>query len=157
VSFPSPPFPCHPRLTPRRIENYSILIATCAPVVRLFLRIFIDVRRGGGTYGGGSRSNPGAHGDSASRAKAKHEGSSVSGRFDRLDSDVEMGSVGSSMKSEDRIIKEGKGQISVKSDVTVMVEEDLMGEGRRMERAEDGRREPGGWSQASVSGGMGRG
>jgi len=129
--------------------------------VRLFLRIFIDVRRGGGTYGGGSHSNPAGHADSASRGKAKHESSSATDQFDRLDSDVELGSVGSSMKSEDRILKDaggaGKGQINVKSDVTVVVEEDLTGEGRRMKRNEDGRREPGGWSQASVSVGVGRG
>lgn len=31
-----------------RIENYSILIATCAPVIRLFLRTFVDMRREGG-------------------------------------------------------------------------------------------------------------
>lgn len=30
-----------------RIENYSILIATCAPVIRLFLRTFVDNRRDG--------------------------------------------------------------------------------------------------------------
>lgn len=36
---------------PHRIENYSILIATCAPVIRLFLRTFVDMRREG-RYGG---------------------------------------------------------------------------------------------------------
>ncbi|KAJ9232182.1 hypothetical protein DTO027B5_7673 [Paecilomyces variotii] len=30
-----------------KIENYSILIATCAPVIRLFLRTFVDNRRDG--------------------------------------------------------------------------------------------------------------
>ncbi|KAL1883491.1 hypothetical protein Plec18167_002495 [Paecilomyces lecythidis] len=30
-----------------KIENYSILIATCAPVIRLFLRTFVDNRREG--------------------------------------------------------------------------------------------------------------
>lgn len=34
-----------------RIENYGILIATCAPVIRLFLRTFVDMRREG-RYGG---------------------------------------------------------------------------------------------------------
>ncbi|CRG89917.1 hypothetical protein PISL3812_06956 [Talaromyces islandicus] len=34
-----------------KIENYSILIATCAPVIRLFLRTFVDMRREG-RYGG---------------------------------------------------------------------------------------------------------
>ncbi|KAH8689186.1 hypothetical protein BGW36DRAFT_433950 [Talaromyces proteolyticus] len=34
-----------------KIENYSILIATCAPVIRLFLRSFVDMRREG-RYGG---------------------------------------------------------------------------------------------------------
>ncbi|OKL58500.1 hypothetical protein UA08_06293 [Talaromyces atroroseus] len=31
-----------------KIENYAILIATCAPVIRLFLRTFVDMRRDGG-------------------------------------------------------------------------------------------------------------
>lgn len=30
-----------------RIENYSILIATCAPVIRLFMRAFVNQRREG--------------------------------------------------------------------------------------------------------------
>ncbi|GAM37335.1 hypothetical protein TCE0_023r07175 [Talaromyces pinophilus] len=34
-----------------KIENYAILIATCAPVIRLFLRTFVDMRREG-RYGG---------------------------------------------------------------------------------------------------------
>ncbi|EEA22307.1 hypothetical protein PMAA_060860 [Talaromyces marneffei ATCC 18224] len=34
-----------------KIENYGILIATCAPVIRLFLRTFVDMRREG-RYGG---------------------------------------------------------------------------------------------------------
>jgi hypothetical protein len=39
-----------------RIENYSILLASCAPVARLFLRAFVDHRREGRTHGYWSRS-----------------------------------------------------------------------------------------------------
>lgn len=39
-----------------RIENYSILLASCAPVARLFLRAFVDHRREGRSQGYWSRS-----------------------------------------------------------------------------------------------------
>ncbi|KAJ5366875.1 hypothetical protein N7541_000816 [Penicillium brevicompactum] len=35
-----------------KIENYSILLASCAPVARLFLRAFVDHRREGRSHGG---------------------------------------------------------------------------------------------------------
>lgn len=35
----------------RRIENYSILLASCAPVARLFLRAIVDHRRDGHAAG----------------------------------------------------------------------------------------------------------
>lgn len=43
-------------LTGHRIENYSILLASCAPVARLFLRAVVDHRRGGRPAGYWSRS-----------------------------------------------------------------------------------------------------
>ncbi|OGE48997.1 hypothetical protein PENARI_c024G08287 [Penicillium arizonense] len=39
-----------------KIENYSILLASCAPVARLFLRAFVDHRREGRSHGYWSRS-----------------------------------------------------------------------------------------------------
>lgn len=39
-----------------RIENYSILLASCAPVARLFLRTVVDARRDG-RFGYWSKSN----------------------------------------------------------------------------------------------------
>lgn len=39
-----------------RIENYSILLASCAPVARLFLRAVVDHRREGRSNGYWSRS-----------------------------------------------------------------------------------------------------
>ncbi|KAJ5549703.1 hypothetical protein N7535_002360 [Penicillium sp. DV-2018c] len=39
-----------------KIENYSILVASCAPVARLFLRAFVDHRREGRSHGYWSRS-----------------------------------------------------------------------------------------------------
>ncbi|KAJ5827824.1 hypothetical protein N7447_004587 [Penicillium robsamsonii] len=38
-----------------KIENYSILLASCAPVARLFLRSFVDRKREGRTHGYWSR------------------------------------------------------------------------------------------------------
>lgn len=47
-----------PRENPNspRIENYSILLASCAPVARLFLRAFVDHRCEGRSQGYWSRS-----------------------------------------------------------------------------------------------------
>lgn len=45
-----------PALRSRRIENYSILLASCAPVARLFLRAVVDHRREGRVAGYWSRS-----------------------------------------------------------------------------------------------------
>ncbi|KAJ5260781.1 hypothetical protein N7505_009131 [Penicillium chrysogenum] len=44
-----------------KIENYSILLASCAPVARLFLRSFVDHRREGRTHGYWSRSRSTDH------------------------------------------------------------------------------------------------
>ncbi|KXG51696.1 uncharacterized protein PGRI_090890 [Penicillium griseofulvum] len=44
-----------------KIENYSILLASCAPVARLFLRSFVDQRREGRTHGYWSRTQSTDH------------------------------------------------------------------------------------------------
>lgn len=44
-----------------KIENYSILLASCAPVARLFLRSFVDHRREGRSHGYWSRSRSTGH------------------------------------------------------------------------------------------------
>ncbi|KAJ5494816.1 hypothetical protein N7463_010903 [Penicillium fimorum] len=44
-----------------KIENYSILLASCAPVARLFLRSFVDHRREGRTHGYWSRTPSGGN------------------------------------------------------------------------------------------------
>jgi hypothetical protein len=152
-----------------KIENYSILIATCAPVMRLFLRIFIDTRTPNGAYASRSRT----HGLDGSNIK-KSQSELESGRFDRLESQVEMqdfegGSGRSSMKSEDRIIKEQKiekeragdtrspNAVRVKTDITVSVAEgDAEGRdgARRYKGGEAGSQS--GWTKTMVSGPGGR-
>jgi hypothetical protein len=117
----------------------------------------IDKRSGAGDTskdGYGSHSNHHGYGHSkGGNTKLK----SVDGsQFDRLDSDVELASARSSMKSEDRIIKEGggnqgpmggMGQVKVKTDIVVTVADEAE---RDKERPGQGQ---GGWSQAHVTGG----
>ncbi|EED15929.1 hypothetical protein TSTA_010470 [Talaromyces stipitatus ATCC 10500] len=56
-----------------KIENYAILIATCAPVIRLFLRTFVDMRREG-RYGGYPWSR--SHSDNPHNSNENNSGSS---------------------------------------------------------------------------------
>lgn len=58
-----------------RIENYSILLATCAPVVRLFIRMLLDNHNRTGSYWSHSRSHHQHEGfelDKDDRGKSKH-------------------------------------------------------------------------------------
>jgi hypothetical protein len=53
-----------------RIENYSILLASCAPVARLFLRTIVDARRDGHLgYWSKSNSNNNASNDTELKNK----------------------------------------------------------------------------------------
>ncbi|KFY72358.1 hypothetical protein V499_07497 [Pseudogymnoascus sp. VKM F-103] len=145
-----------------KIENYCILIATCAPVVRLFIRIFIDSRRGVGPYGSNSRSNTAGRGQAGTAGtKGKNESNIASsqthygtqdGSFNRLGSDLELASVG----SEDRIIKKGSREeikgIQVKSDVVIRVDDSVNLDDGRIPGTATGRN-PKGWCSANVRGG----
>lgn len=112
--------------------------------MRLFLRIVVDARRGPQTdtaYGsasGGLGGGSGAH-----KKSAAHEDSVGVDAFDRLDSDVELGSV---RGSEERIMG-----IQVKSDVTVVVREDPAAAAVAVRSREEGGR--GGWSSVECAGG----
>ncbi|KFY34308.1 hypothetical protein V494_06880 [Pseudogymnoascus sp. VKM F-4513 (FW-928)] len=143
-----------------KIENYCILIATCAPVARLFIRIFIDSRRGIGPYGSHGRSNTAGRGQAGTAAtKSKNESNLASsqthygthdGSFNRLGSDLELASVG----SEDRIIRRASREeikgIQVKSDVVIRVDDDSTLDDGRVPRTAAGRN-PKGWSSANVN------
>ncbi|KAJ5799100.1 uncharacterized protein N7518_001168 [Penicillium psychrosexuale] len=54
-----------------KIENYSILLASCAPVARLFLRSFVDHRREGRYHGYWSRSRSTAHNEPDTEMKRR--------------------------------------------------------------------------------------
>ncbi|CAG8885703.1 unnamed protein product [Penicillium egyptiacum] len=54
-----------------KIENYSILLASCAPVARLFLRSFVDHKRGGRTHGYWSRSRSTDHSEPETELKRR--------------------------------------------------------------------------------------
>ncbi|KAJ5186054.1 hypothetical protein N7491_006075 [Penicillium cf. griseofulvum] len=57
-----------------KIENYSILLASCAPVARLFLRSFVDQGREGRTHGYWSRTPSTDHKDSDTELKRRANG-----------------------------------------------------------------------------------
>ncbi|KAJ5359840.1 hypothetical protein N7517_009031 [Penicillium concentricum] len=54
-----------------KIENYSILLASCAPVARLFLRSFVDHRREGRTHGYWSRTPSSGHNEPDTELKRR--------------------------------------------------------------------------------------
>ncbi|KAJ5420010.1 hypothetical protein N7465_002529 [Penicillium sp. CMV-2018d] len=54
-----------------KIENYSILLASCAPVARLFLRSFVDHRREGRSHGYWSRSRSTGHNEPDTELKRR--------------------------------------------------------------------------------------
>jgi hypothetical protein len=73
-------------LTEHRIENYGILIATCAPVIRLFLRTFVDMRREGGYPWSRSHSSNNQGNSNDENSAGQHE--MKPGAFNRRDSFV---------------------------------------------------------------------
>ncbi|KAL4866612.1 hypothetical protein BDV12DRAFT_210347 [Aspergillus spectabilis] len=92
-----------------KIENYSILLATCGPIIRLFLRVTFDkTSPSKWGYFSNSRSNQYGHGrgldlDLDGHMHTQNQGSVVMSVF------------------ADKI---GGGRVTVKTDITVQVDED---------------------------------
>lgn len=122
-----------------RIENYSILIATCAPVIRLFLRTFVDNRREG-RYPGypWSRSHSSKEDQGVEMGHRSHRGkpcrqTSISATpvyGDKIEPDWDH----CSDRSESRIMRSPHdqmghvhdGHVTVKTDIVVEVDDDEM-------------------------------
>jgi len=107
-----------------RIENYSILIATCAPVIRLFLRTFVDQRRE--SRGHYFRSSSHSSHNAGEKNSGRRTGVTATATANE-DSPSKIGSDSVSSQSADRTVKAqpdpevASGRVTVKTDIFVRV------------------------------------
>ncbi|KAJ5212724.1 uncharacterized protein N7498_004370 [Penicillium cinerascens] len=118
-----------------KIENYSILLASCAPVARLFLRAFVDSRREGrmAGYWSKSRSNNGENANHSNDTEMKRHRKDQwmdSETVTNWDEENPLPNWSSNERSESRISKaqhpENPGDgVTVKTDIIVQVDDGL--------------------------------
>ncbi|KAJ6131003.1 hypothetical protein N7523_001463 [Penicillium sp. IBT 18751x] len=117
-----------------KIENYSILIASCAPVARLFLRAFVDSRRDGrlAGYWSKSRSNNGEntnHSNDTELKRRRKDQWMDSATVTNWDEENPIPNWSSNERSESRISRAQPPEnpsdgVTVKTDITVQVDDD---------------------------------
>ncbi|PTU17935.1 hypothetical protein P175DRAFT_0512121 [Aspergillus ochraceoroseus IBT 24754] len=117
-----------------KIENYSILLASCGPVIRLFVRIMFDRKKGGSKWGywSNSRSNQYGHGLDLDQLHTQNQGSVVMTVFGNADKgpegewdpsrDEQGASLGHHSRGE-QASPQFPG-VTVKTDITVQVDSD---------------------------------
>jgi hypothetical protein len=121
-----------------RIENYSILLASCAPVARLFLRAVVDNRRDGKPVGYWSRSrsnNNNNNTDNSNNTELKRrqkdqwlDSATVTGG-NWQDEENDQSYWGTTERSESRISRAQQpehlddGFVTVKTDIVVQVDD----------------------------------
>jgi len=120
-------------LTRYRIENYSILLASCAPVARLFFRAFVDSRRDGrlAGYWSKSPSNNGENSDHSNDMELKRRRKDQwmdSATMSNWDEENPMPNWVNNERSESRVSKaqhpENPGDgVTVKTDIIVQVDD----------------------------------
>ncbi|KAL2005229.1 hypothetical protein VTN00DRAFT_2439 [Thermoascus crustaceus] len=117
-----------------KIENYSILIATCAPVIRLFLRTFVDQRResrGGRYFRSSSYSS---HYNNREKKPSQSSGSTGMTVVEMADINKTDGNSNWDRRSSERTIQAQQsdpdieltsaGHVTVKTDIVVRVHEE---------------------------------
>lgn len=117
-----------------RIENYSILLATCGPIIRLFVRVVFDKPHASRwDYPSNSRSNQYSHThgrgldiDLDGHSHTQNHGSVVMTVFGLKKESSGPTSFGSEemVRGKDRDARDGVGGVTVKTDITVQVGED---------------------------------
>ncbi|CAL5869961.1 uncharacterized protein PFLUO_LOCUS4194 [Penicillium psychrofluorescens] len=117
-----------------KIENYSILLASCAPVARIFLRTIVDQRRIGRPHGYWSRSRSATKENNTDDTELKPRGKdpleSSMGQHWEHDEERTPYPWGLHERCESRVSKEhnapqpaNDGQVTVKTDIIVQVDD----------------------------------